>query len=175
MSCAISSTPSTVPTNSLTAPFLNGYLRFLELSWHSIQITIKTIFNTFHPVCIGLQDAFLKSTVPLKLRGCNCVWKDSDTGVTSSGGVCILTSYLYPSTPLILHTNLQAVAVQVHARSLITVCSIYLPPHVINQQELSNLVDQFPTPTTSILQGDFNGHRILWGSDSKNCHGQQIE
>ncbi|GBL63002.1 hypothetical protein AVEN_119183-1, partial [Araneus ventricosus] len=94
--------------------------------------------------------------------------------MTSSSGVCILTSNLYPSTPLTLHTNLQAVAVQVHTRSLITVCSIYLPPHdVISQQELNNLVDQLPTPF--ILLGDFNGHSTLWGSDSTNSRGQQIE
>ncbi|GBN57650.1 putative RNA-directed DNA polymerase from transposon X-element, partial [Araneus ventricosus] len=150
---------------------------FVSWNCHGIRSKlqdIKTIFNTFHPVCIGLQETFLKSTVPLKLRGYNCVRRDSDTGVTSSGGVCSLTSNLYPSTPLTLHTNLQAVAVQVHTRSLITVCSIYLPPHdVITQQELNNLVDQLPTPF--ILLGDFNGHITLWGSDSTNSRGQQIE
>ncbi|GBN68122.1 hypothetical protein AVEN_224634-1 [Araneus ventricosus] len=69
---------------------------------------------------------------------------------------------------------LEAVAVQVHTRSLITVCSIYLTPHdVISQQELNNLVDQPPTPF--ILLGDFIGRSTLWGSDSTNFRGQQIE
>ncbi|GBM76569.1 hypothetical protein AVEN_254398-1 [Araneus ventricosus] len=91
-----------------------------------------------------------------------------------TGGVCILTSNLYPSTPLTLHTSLQAVAVHVHARTLVTVCSVYLPPHdVISQQDLDTLVDQLPTPF--ILLGDFNGHSTLWGSDDTNSRGRQIE
>ncbi|GBM53583.1 RNA-directed DNA polymerase from mobile element jockey [Araneus ventricosus] len=117
---------------------------------------------------------FLASNIPLKLRGYNCVRKDTDTGSHSSGGVCILTSNLYPSTPLTLHTTLQAVAVQVHTRALVTVCCIYLPPHdVITQQQLNNLVDQVPKPF--LLLGDFNGHSALWGSDNTNSRGRQIE
>ncbi|GBM12996.1 putative RNA-directed DNA polymerase from transposon X-element [Araneus ventricosus] len=114
------------------------------------------------------------SHIPLKLRGYNCVRKDADTGSHSSGGVCILTSNLYPSTPLSLHTSLQAVAVQVHTRALLTVCCIYLPPHdALNQQQLNNFVDQLPKPF--LLLGDFNGHSTLWGSDSTNSRGRQIE
>ncbi|GBO27325.1 hypothetical protein AVEN_19773-1 [Araneus ventricosus] len=135
---------------------------------------LKGLINSFHPVCIGLQETFLSSNNPLKLRGYNSVRRDAATGSNHSGGVCILTSNLYPSTPLILHTSLQAVAVQVHARTLVTVCSVYLPPHdVISQQDLDTLVNQLPTPF--ILLGDFNGHSALWGSDVTNSRGRQIE
>ncbi|GBO29721.1 putative RNA-directed DNA polymerase from transposon X-element, partial [Araneus ventricosus] len=69
---------------------------------------------------------------------------------------------------------LEAVAVQVHARTLVTVCCVYLPPHdVVSQQDLETLVDQLPTPF--ILLGDFNGHSTLWGSDVTNSRGRQIE
>ncbi|GBO44097.1 hypothetical protein AVEN_188026-1 [Araneus ventricosus] len=122
------------------------------------------------PTC----ETFLSSNNPLKLRGYNSVRKDAATGSNHSGGVCILTSNLYPSTPLTLHTSLQAVAVQVHVRTLVTVCSVYLPPQdVISQQDLDTLVDQLPTPF--ILLGDFNGHSALWGSDVTNSRGRQIE
>ncbi|GBN02577.1 putative RNA-directed DNA polymerase from transposon X-element [Araneus ventricosus] len=149
------------------------------LSWNCRGIRsklhyIRTILNNFHPACFCLQETFLMSHFPLKLRGYNCVRKDADTGSHSSGGVCILTSNLYPSTPLSLHTSLQAVAVQVHTRALVTVCCIYLPPHdALNQQQLNNLVDQLPKPF--LLLGDFNGHSTLWGSDSTNSRGRQIE
>ncbi|GBM14721.1 hypothetical protein AVEN_130589-1, partial [Araneus ventricosus] len=152
---------------------------FTYLSWNCRGIRsklhdIRTILNNFHPACFCLQETFLASNIPLKLRGYNCVRKDTDTGSHSSGGVCILTSNLYPSTPLTLHTTLQAVAVQVHTRALVTVCCIYLPPHdVITQQQLNNLVDQVPKPF--LLLGDFNGHSALWGSDSTNSRGRQIE
>ncbi|GBO00212.1 hypothetical protein AVEN_239574-1 [Araneus ventricosus] len=116
---------------------------------------LKGLINSFHPVCVGLQENFLSSNNPLKLRGYNSVRRDAATGSNHSGVVCILTSNLYPSTPLILHTSLQAVAIQVHARTLVTVCSVCLPPHdVISQQDLDTLVDQFPTPF--LFLGDFN-------------------
>ncbi|GBN41585.1 hypothetical protein AVEN_113664-1 [Araneus ventricosus] len=109
-----------------------------------------------------------------KLRGYNSVRKDTATGSNHSCGVCILTSNLYPSTPLTLNTSLQAVAVQVHARTSVTVCCVYLPPHdVVSQQDLETLVDQLLTPF--ILLGDFNGHSTLWGSDVTNYRVRQIE
>ncbi|GBN04963.1 putative RNA-directed DNA polymerase from transposon X-element [Araneus ventricosus] len=135
---------------------------------------LKGLINIFRPVCIGLQETFLSSNNPLKLRGYNSLRKDAATGSNHSGGVCILTSNLYPSTSLTLHTSLQAVAIQVHTRSLVTVCCVYLPLHdVISQQDLDTLVDQLPTPF--ILLGDFNGHSTLWGSDVTNSRGRQIE
>ncbi|GBM83112.1 hypothetical protein AVEN_73108-1 [Araneus ventricosus] len=88
--------------------------------------------------------------------------------------LCILTSNLYPSSPLTLHTSLQAVAVQVHAITLVTVCSVYLLPHdVIDHHVLDNLIDQLPAPF--LLLGDFNGHSALWGSDVTNSRGRQTE
>ncbi|GBM11497.1 hypothetical protein AVEN_240640-1 [Araneus ventricosus] len=124
---------------------LNGYFPFMELSRHLVQIT-----------------------------GPESVKKDADTGSNHSGGVNILTSNLYPITPLTLHTSLQAVAGQAHARTSVTACSVYLPPHdVISQQDLYTLLDQLPT--SFILLDDFNVHSISWGSDVTNSHGRQIE
>ncbi|GBL75189.1 hypothetical protein AVEN_194431-1 [Araneus ventricosus] len=149
------------------------------LSWNCCGILsklqeFKGLINYFHPVCIGLQETFLSSNNPLKLHGYNSPRKDPATGSNHSGGVCILTSNLYPSTPLTLHTSLQAVAVQVHARTLVTVCSVYLSPYDgISQQHLDTLVDQLATPF--ILLCDFNGHSTLWGSDVTNSRGRQIE
>ncbi|GBO00705.1 hypothetical protein AVEN_14113-1 [Araneus ventricosus] len=147
------------------------------LSWNCRGIRsklqdLKGLINIFNPVCIGLQETLLLSNNPLKLHGYNSVRKDAATGSNHSGGVCILTSNLYPITPLTLHISLQAVAVQVHNRSLVTVCCVYLPPHdVVSQRDLDNLVDQLPTPF--ILLGDFNGHSTLWGSDVTNSRGRQ--
>ncbi|GBN99949.1 hypothetical protein AVEN_267365-1 [Araneus ventricosus] len=63
---------------------------------------------------------------------------------------------------------------QVHTRALVTVCSIYLPPHDdIRQQDLDTLVDQLPTPF--VLLCDFNGHSALWGSVVTNSRGRYIE
>ncbi|GBM13045.1 hypothetical protein AVEN_101901-1 [Araneus ventricosus] len=141
--------------------------------WSKLQ-DLKGLINYFQTVCIGLQETFLSFNNPLKLRDYNSVKKDADTGSNHSGGVNILTSNLYPITPLTLHTSLQAVAGQAHARTSVTACSVYLPPHdVISQQDLYTLLDQLPT--SFILLDDFNVHSISWGSDVTNSHGRQIE
>ncbi|GFW24907.1 probable RNA-directed DNA polymerase from transposon X-element [Trichonephila clavipes] len=136
---------------------------------------VKDIIRQYHPVCVALQETFLreKSCHTTKIRRYGCVRKDTE-GPSVSGGVCIFTSLDVPSSALPLRTSLQAVAVRIHSTSLITVCCLYLPPNtVIHQHDLNNLVDQLPTPF--IILGDFNGHSTLWGSTKTNPRGRQIE
>ncbi|GFX86953.1 putative RNA-directed DNA polymerase from transposon X-element [Trichonephila clavipes] len=134
---------------------------------------VKEIIRQYHPVCVALQETFLKSCHTTKIRRYGCVRKDTE-GPSVSGGVCIFTSLDVPSSALPLHTSLQAVAVRIHSTSLITVCCLYLPPNtVIHQHDLNNLVDQLPAPF--IILGDFNGHSTLWGSAKTNPRGRQIE
>ncbi|GFU62247.1 putative RNA-directed DNA polymerase from transposon X-element [Trichonephila clavipes] len=134
---------------------------------------VKEIIRQYHPVCVALQETFLKSCHTTKIRWYGCVRKDTE-GPSVSGGVCIFTSLDVPSSALPLHTSLQAVAVRIHSTSLITVCCLYLPPNtVIHQQDLNNLVDQVPAPF--VILGDFNGHSTLWGSVKTNPRGRQIE
>ncbi|GFT53027.1 uncharacterized protein TNCV_2631481 [Trichonephila clavipes] len=110
----------------------------------------------------------------MQVRGYNCVRRDVDGATSPTGGVCLFTSILYPSTVVTLHTSLQAVAVRIHIHSLVTVCCVYLPPNdVVPQVDLNQLVSQLPAPF--ILLGDFNGHSPLWGHDDTNSRGRQIE
>ncbi|GFV49983.1 probable RNA-directed DNA polymerase from transposon X-element [Trichonephila clavipes] len=110
----------------------------------------------------------------MQVRGYNCVRRDVDGDTSPTGGVCLFTSNLYPSTVVTLHTSLQAVAVRIHIHSLVTVCCVYLPPNdVVPQVDLTHLVSQLPAPF--ILLGDFNGHSPLWGHDVTNSRGRQIE
>ncbi|GFW01646.1 RNase H domain-containing protein [Trichonephila clavipes] len=134
---------------------------------------VKDIIRQYHPVCVALQETFLKSCHTTKIRRYGCVRKDTE-GSSVSGGVCIFTSLDVPSSALPLRTSLQAVAMRIHSTSLITVCCLYLPPNaVIHQQDLNNLVDQLPSPF--VILGDFNGHSTLWGSVKTNPGGGQIE
>ncbi|GFX33303.1 CCHC-type domain-containing protein [Trichonephila clavipes] len=134
---------------------------------------VKDIIRQYHPVCVALQETFLKSCHKTKIRRYGCVRKDTK-GSSVSGGVCIFTSLVVPSSALPLHTSLQAVAVRIHSTSLITVCCLCLPPNaVIHQQDLNNLVDQLPAPF--VILGDFNGHSTLWGSVKTSPRGRQIE
>ncbi|GFV21096.1 putative RNA-directed DNA polymerase from transposon X-element [Trichonephila clavipes] len=135
---------------------------------------LKSIISTYQPACVALQETFLKSTMTMQVRGYNCVRRDVDGATSPTGGVCLFTSNLYPSTVVTLHTSLQAVAVRIHIHSLVTVCCVYLPPNdVVPQVDLNQLVSQLPAPF--ILLGDFNGHSPLWGHDDTNSRGRQIE
>ncbi|GFY12849.1 putative RNA-directed DNA polymerase from transposon X-element [Trichonephila clavipes] len=134
---------------------------------------VKDIICQYHPVCVALQETFLKSRRTTKIRRYGCVRKDTE-GSSVSGGVCFFTSLDVPSSAFPLLTSLQAVAVRIHSTSLITVCCLYLPPNaIINQQDLNNLVDQLHAPL--VILGDFNGHSTLWGSVKTNPRGRQIE
>ncbi|GFV09409.1 RNA-directed DNA polymerase from mobile element jockey [Trichonephila clavipes] len=125
------------------------------------------------PICVALQETFLKSCHKTKIRRYGCVRKDTE-GPSVSGGVCIFTSLDVPSSALPLHTSLQAVAVRIHSTSLITVCCLYLPTNTaIHQHDLNNLINQLPAPF--VILGDFNGHSTLWGSAKTNPRGRQIE
>ncbi|GFT22885.1 CCHC-type domain-containing protein [Trichonephila clavipes] len=120
---------------------------------------VKEIIRQYHPVCVALQETFLKSCHTTKIRRYGCVRKDTE-GPSVSGGVCISTSLDVPSSALSLRISLQTVAVRIHSTSLITACCLYLPPNtVIHQHDLNNLVDQFPAPF--VILGDFNGHSTL--------------
>ncbi|GFW49676.1 CCHC-type domain-containing protein [Trichonephila clavipes] len=122
---------------------------------------VKDIIRQYHPVCVALQVAFLKSCHTTKIRRYGCVRKDTE-GPSVSGGVCIFTFLDVPSSALPLHTSLQAVAMRIHSTRLITVCCLYLRRNtVIHQPDLNDLVDQLPVPF--VILGDFNGHSTLWG------------
>jgi exonuclease III len=135
---------------------------------------IKDLINLYNPACIALQETFLQENVSAKLRNFTSFRKDYVHGERASGGVALLTSHDYPTHPINLNTDLQAVAVQIHIHSLITICNIYLPPNKsINQNSLNNIINQLPSPF--IIVGDFNGHSPLWGSPNTNSRGEQIE
>ncbi|GFW77545.1 putative RNA-directed DNA polymerase from transposon X-element [Trichonephila clavipes] len=134
---------------------------------------VKDIIRQYHPVCVALQETFLKSCHTTKIRQYGCVREDTE-GSSVSGGVCIFISLDVPSCALPLHTSLQAVDVRIPSTSLITVCCLYLLPNaVIHQQDVNNLVDQLPPPF--VILGEFNGHITLWGSVKTNPRGRQIE
>ncbi|GFX24543.1 putative RNA-directed DNA polymerase from transposon X-element [Trichonephila clavipes] len=66
---------------------------------------LKSIISTYQPACVALQETFLKSTMTMQVRVYNCVRRDVDGDTSPTGGVCLFTSNLYPSTVVTLHTS----------------------------------------------------------------------
>jgi hypothetical protein len=135
---------------------------------------LRDLINQYQPSCLALQETYLNKNKSAKIKRYSTFRKDHTNGDRTSGGVAIFTSHDYPSTSIKLNTDLQAVAIQIHINSLVTICNLYLPPNSqISQRSLNNLVRQLPTPF--IILGDFNGHNPLWGSPDLNFRGRQIE
>ena len=135
---------------------------------------IRDIISDHPPICFAFQETFLWKEDKVTIRGYNSFRKDIDHTGRATGGVVLLVSNDFPHNPIPLNTNIQAVAIRIHIRQLITVCTIYLPPNDnIQQHDLNNLISQLPTPF--IILGDFNAHNPLWGSPDANSRGQLIE
>ncbi|GBM64275.1 hypothetical protein AVEN_271016-1 [Araneus ventricosus] len=162
-------------------PFVSLCVSFLMaslVSWNCRGLKtkisdLKDIINTYRPACIALQETHFKTTDNIRVKHYSVLNKNYDND-RASGGVALLIAKDIPSAPLQLNTSLQAIAARIHTISLITICSLYLPPNQqINQIDLNELVYQLPDPF--ILLGDFNGHSSIWGSSDSNSRGVQIE
>ena len=121
---------------------------------------IPDLISDHRPICFALQETHLKETDKVKIRGYSTFRKDSHSSTRASGGVALLVSNDFPHDPILLNTNIQAIAVQIHIRQLITICTIYLPPNdALCKSELNNITMQLPTPF--LILGDFNEHNPL--------------
>ena len=70
-----------------------------------------------------------------------------DQAIGPHGGCMIYIRRDIPHTPLVLQTQLQAVAIQVGLQRQYTVCSLYLPPNTpVSSDSLLHLMHQLPEP-----------------------------
>ncbi|GBN56431.1 hypothetical protein AVEN_35289-1 [Araneus ventricosus] len=99
---------------------------------------IKDLIYEVHPVCIALQETYLKPADIAKVKRYSLVRKDNENeSGRASGGVALLVSQDAPSYVITLHTNLQALAVRVMLSNLVTVCTLYLLPSTnVNDRDL---------------------------------------
>ncbi|MEL7079607.1 MAG: endonuclease/exonuclease/phosphatase family protein, partial [Cyanobacteria bacterium J06582_2] len=85
-----------------------------------------------------------------------------------------------------LNSDLQACAIRIFTHRWITLCSVYLEPHLENRlrdisgrprqlclDDLQALINQLPPPF--VLMGDFNSRHTLWGESSCDRWGGLIE
>ena len=97
---------------------------------------IRDIISDHRPIFFAFQETHLTKYDKVTFCGCSRFKKDYH-----SGGVTLLISNDFPHIHIPLNTNIQTVAVQIHIRQLITVCTIYLPPNYpLQQHELNNLI-----------------------------------
>ena len=63
---------------------------------------IKNIISDHRPVCIALQETYLKQNDKIMIRGFKCFRRDFHHVPKSTGGLALLISNDFPCTPIAL-------------------------------------------------------------------------
>ena len=148
------------------------------LQWNSRGIIhqffqLQYLVRHYDPFLICLQELNGQPGKLPKLRGYTSQAIIPTDGGRAHGRVAIYTRSDVHTTPLELHTHLQAVAVKISTPKECTVCCIYLPDASWLETQLLNLYKQRPAPV--LFLGDFNAHHSLWGSSLQDTRGRRIE
>ena len=137
-------------------------------------IELSLLVQAFFPVAFCLQETHLKETDQINLKNYSLYSTYVKEDESAAGGSSIFVQNNVIHSKINLQTDLQAVAVRLSLNKTITLCSIYIPPNaILEQNKLKMLIDQLPSPF--LLMGDFNAHNPIWGSNMQNNKGKTIE
>ena len=101
-------------------------------------------------------------------------FRDVPQAAVPGQGLVTLVRMDIPSRPLQLSTILSAIAIRIRAKTIITICNIFIHPNEhISPAQISNLIDQLPKPY--ILLGDYNCRSATWGDETTNANGLDID
>ena len=126
------------------------------------------------PTVICLQDTVLKEKDNITIHNFTSYDYVNNNTDRAMGGISILIHNKISKHRIQLDTNLQAAAASATLHQTITICSIYIPPHIqIIDTELDQLFQQLSRPF--ILMGDFNCHNIIWGCKEINKKDKILE
>jgi len=123
---------------------------------------------------VALQETKLWNNCEIRVPRFNCYRKDGHFNRTPHGGVAIYVHEHIPHNEIQLHTPMQAIAVRVNIGQLVTICNIYSSrSHDLTADLLNALFSQLPAPV--LLVGDFNCFSPLWGCESIDARGREME
>lgn len=149
------------------------------ISWNVNSFSSKYPFvqllaKDFNPAILCIQETKLQPSNNIFLKNYSTFRLDNVTTGNAKGGVLIAVSKNFHSEQITLNSPFQAVAARVWFDTPITVCSIYLHHQdCVTSSLMQNLIAQLPAPF--ILTGDFNAHNYMWGSNSTNNRGAELE
>lgn len=135
---------------------------------------IKDILATYSPVALCLQETNLSPLHVNILKKYKVFRRDREQACRLSGGVAIIVKNNIAAREHRLKTRLEAVAATLITYKTITICSIYIEPHLkITLHDIEDLFSQLPDPC--VVVGDFNAHSSFWGSEKTDTRGQILE
>ena len=158
-------------------------LQYKVMQWnlrglHNKRYILKNLIAVTKPFIINLQESFYLNDK--ELNELNELFKDyiiyyknrvRQGPANPRGGVAILVHRSVPHRLLHLNTELEALAINiVYQKKNVGICSLYLPPGVnFTVQDLTDLSSQLGDH--HLLLGDFNGHNVVWGSETTDNKG----
>ena len=133
------------------------------------------ILKDYDPVVLCCQETYTKTNNTIDFRKYVSYHTHAEAiDGRACGGVSVMVKKTIPHRQINLNTNLQAVAVSLSMHTIITLCSVYIPPsYALDNRELDNLLEQLPCPF--ILLGDMNARNMDWGNPDTNSKGHKIE
>lgn len=134
---------------------------------------IKLLIQEHSPMCLVLQETHFKRGQSYSIKDYSVVRNDFINENRACGGVAIFLRNDVFFTNVNLASNLQVLAVKIHAPINVTLCNVYLPNSNWNIQEIQNIEEQLQAPY--IFVGDFNAHNTLWGSTKTDSGGHKLE
>ena len=137
---------------------------------------LKVLMKEHNPGAICLQETMLGNANFNPGLNYDFYSSPPPPGDRAHGGAAIIVSKALQHSPVILNTQLQAVAISVILDKQITICSLYLPPDPnfnVSFNDIQFLINQLPVPF--LILGDFNAHNPLWGGSTLNDKGRVIE
>ena len=138
---------------------------------------LETLTWKHKPLAIAIQELKLKKDQKFNthISGYSYIDERLETEGTAHGGVgfYIHNDVTYHRIPL-KNTKFQAIAIHAFLHKRVTLCNIYIHPHLnFTQADLEQLTDQLPKPF--ILMGDFNSHNSLWYDPKTDARGRTVE
>jgi len=135
---------------------------------------LQLLLGMEHPDVICLQETHIKNNNVPNLKKMKWITKNSTISHKARGGVAIGFAEHISYKPLVLVTDLEAVAARITGKIIFTICSLYLPPNAaVMGYDLDMIFAQLPPPI--LLVGDLNAHSSLWGSNHSNRLGKLVE
>lgn len=135
---------------------VNGfYVRYEEL---------KLLQSNFSPSAFLLQETHFKAGQNISFRHYNVFCDNASNigGTRARGGAAILLKEHLPAQVIPLSPSaFQVVAVRTTLHTPVTLCSVYIAPHIsVTRTDLALLVKELPPPY--LICGDVNAHSPLW-------------
>ena len=146
------------------AKFLHWNIKGVNSNFEDLKILV----NDHQPKIVSLQETLCNG---FNLAGYKPLHKKIHP---SDRGVSLMVDNSIVSSPVVLQTDLEALATRVTVgKKTYTFCNLYLSPNqTYSKASLENLLDQLPRP--AVLMGDLNAHHPLWGSTSSNKRGEDL-